>query len=133
MSCDTQCTRSLLSYLSRINSGELNVEQQNLDAWGADLRKSIEAAIKPQEQRIYALVYAVLLRSPDTTSRVLTEDYGLGTGMPKEFALAFVTHTNSNTFCPTLIHSKQQLAESTVSIRPSVIEALKSLKCGGAK
>jgi hypothetical protein len=126
--CNAQCTRSLLSYLNRIDSGEVNVEQQGLDKWGTDLRKSIEATTMPQEQRIYALVYAVLLHSPDTTNSLLRQDYGLGSAAPKQFAIAFVTKANSAAFCPALIQSERQIA-SPASTQQSLIEVLKSLKC----
>jgi hypothetical protein len=129
MTCNAQCTRSLLSYLNRIDSGELNAEQQGLDALGEELNRSVEAITKPQEQRIYALLYSVLLRSPDTTNNVLAQDFGLGTATPKQFAIAFVTRANSKAFCPALIQSEQQLALSAVPIRASVAEALKTLKC----
>lgn len=128
MPCNAQCTRSLLSYLNRIDSGELNAEQQGLDPLGAELSGSVEAMTRPQEQRIYALLYAVLLRTPDTTNNVLAQDYGLGTASPKQFAIAFVTRANSKAFCPALIQS-EQLALSAGPIRASVTEAIKALKC----
>ena len=62
MPCNAQCTRSLLSYLNRIDSGELNAEQQGLGALGADLEKSVEVTTKPQEQTAGLLLFA----APDT-------------------------------------------------------------------
>jgi hypothetical protein len=134
MPCNDQCTKALLSYLNRIDSGELNAEQQGLDVLtNANLRESVEAMSKRKEQKIYELVYVVLLRSPDTTNSVLTQDYGLGTATPKQFAIAFVTRANSSAFCPALIQSERQLSSSTTSIRTSVTEALNSMKCREAK
>jgi hypothetical protein len=128
MPCNAQCTRSLLSYLNRIDRGELNAEQQGLGDLGADLHKTVEAMNKPIEQRIYGLVYAVLLRSPDTTSTLLTQDYGLGTAKPSQFAIAFVTRAKREAFCSALIQSERQI-ELAAPVRVSVSEAIESLKC----
>ena len=129
--CNAQCSRSLLDYLSRIDSGELNAEDQVPEDVNSEAYKDVEAEIIEDQQEIYGLVYSVLMHAPDTTNMVLTQDYGLGTATPKKFALTFVTREHNQSFCPALIQAQRRSQSGLdASVRTSVAEAAKTLQCG---
>jgi hypothetical protein len=129
--CDAGCTSTLLDYLSRIDGGELNVEDTGLSASPPSLDAIVKPRIMAEQKEIYDLIYSELFRDSDTTIRVLRQAYGLGTAAPKNFAISFAARANSQRFCPILIQSDEQLkmTNSDPSIRSNAENAVASLKC----
>jgi hypothetical protein len=129
--CDAACTTTLLDYLSRIDGGELNVEDTGPSSPPSGLDAIVKPRIVAEQQEIYDLIYSELLRDAETTNRVLAHAYGLGTATPQGFAISFAAKANSQEFCPSLIQSEQQLkmANSNRSTRESLEDAMATLKC----
>lgn len=129
--CNFDCTVGLLDYLSRIESGERNIEDRKPLDLGPELNRYLSSAGGKEQQEIDALILRALLRDIATTSKALEQRYSLGTGTPTEFGIAFATRTNRQEFCPALESSERQLQSSNPeeSTRESLVNALKTLKC----
>ena len=131
--CDRTCATSLLQYLKKIDQGEQNIEDVDVFHYQSGLDEQVRAKIEAEQQEIYSMIYIVLSRQSKILIAVLSDEYGLGSEVPRDFAINFATRSQDRRICPELERSAKALGDdinsSSREIRRKLDQALTTLEC----
>jgi hypothetical protein len=120
--CSPACALAILHYLARMERGESNYEDEELDGMTSLGR------IGDIQAQTYRNLDQVMLSNRRVTLGVLADIYGLGTPAPSGFALRTVAKLGLSEACPQLKRSQQLMTEARAQ-QLEMSRIIAELKC----
>ncbi len=139
LGCPMRCTQRVLSYLSRIHSGELNIEDETIAVYERSgmSNEAVERAAGPirrSQEVLYSSLEELLASAPSRTIEVLEQDYGLSSRPPSPFAARLVGRLRISLACAPLVAAAEAIAADQHSpIAETIQESIVQIGCEGRR